>query len=65
MRITQLPTPSSTTTLTRREWREFLENNENTTFINGNLYTIKVRSIGGGMLQAYLKPFNPKRTEVR
>ena len=59
MTVRQLPFPGSKTTLTRKEWREFLEVNDPTTFIQGHLYNIKVRSIGGGMLQAYLTPFKP------
>lgn len=57
MTVRQMPFPNSTTTLTRKEWREFLDKNDPTTFIQGYLYNIKVRSIGGGMLQAYLTPF--------
>jgi len=55
--IHRLRTPSSTVTLTKKEWREYLENYDPTTFICGYLYNIKVKSIGGGMLQAYLTPF--------
>ena len=53
----QLSTPRSTATLTRKQWREYLEANDPTTFICGYLHNVKVRSIGGGMLQAYLTPF--------
>ena len=55
--IHRLQTPSSTVTLTNKEWREYLQGNDPTRFICGYLYNIKVRSIGGGMLQAYLTPF--------
>ena len=64
--INRLSTPHSTVTLTRAEWRMFLESNDPTRFIMGELYHIKVRSLGGGMLQGYLMPFakplahNPK-----
>ena len=55
--LQQLNHPSSKPTLTRKEWREYLEKHDPTTFINGVLYNVKVKSIGGGMLQAYLTKF--------
>lgn len=55
--IRHLSTPISTTTLTKKQWREYLKKNDPTTFIGGYLYNVKVRSIGGGMLQAYLTKF--------
>lgn len=49
--------PAATTTLTRKEWKQFLDKRDRTFFLNGSLREIKVRSIGGGMLEAYSKPW--------
>jgi hypothetical protein len=55
--IRHLSNPHSTTTLTNEQWQEYLKNNDPTTFIQGHLFNVNVRSIGGGMLQAYLTKF--------
>jgi hypothetical protein len=55
--INRLSFPLSTVTCTRKEWQDFLKDNDPNRFIQGYLYNIKVKSIGGGMLQAYLEKF--------